>query len=395
MESSAPRILVLFGNVPLLGQERANIETLDRLRQSGCAVRFLIRAEHTATTIQAELRRRGLEFVAVPYYQAVRHGQTPLTWARNIAGILGGSWQLLRHIRSFRATAIHVGSTPNILNFLPALWVTRVPLAFRAGDLPPMHHAVWRLVWRFALWRSALFVCDSKFVQSRLIALGVLERLTTVIYSPAPRRAGMEIRRRRQSQGNAGLTVLYVGQISRDKGVHLLVEAAIDQCRARADIRFLIAGDYEWRNSFAMELIERVRQAGLPERILFKGFVENIDSLYEQAQVHVCPSLLEEAYGLTVAEAKERGVPSIVFPSGGLPELVTDGVDGLVCPAKSARALREAIDIYADQPALVQVHGGAALASLDRLGVDKFAEKWRLVYEKVVGQSHRAREARP
>lgn len=390
----APRILALFGNVPLLGQERANIETLDALRETGCAVRFLIRAEHTATTIQAELIRRRLDFVTVPYYQAVRHGQTALTWARNAAGILGGSWQLMRQIRDFRATAIHVGSTPNVLNFLPALLVTRVPLVFRAGDLPPTHHAVWRLVWRFALSRSAFFVCDSEFVRSRLIALGVLERSTAVIYSPAPRRAGIESRRTRLHGPGSGLTVLYVGQISRDKGVHLLVEAAMDECRARANIRFLIAGDYEWRNDFAMELIERVRQAGLSERIHFTGFVENIDALYEQAQVHVCPSLLEEAYGLTVVEAKERGVPSVVFASGGLPELVGNGIDGLVCGTKTAQALREAIDVYAEQPALAQAHGSAALASLDRLGVRQFAQKWRTVYENVHSERRRTREAR-
>ncbi len=47
--SSAPRILVLFGNVPLHGQERGNIEALDALRRTGCEVLFLIREEWTGT----------------------------------------------------------------------------------------------------------------------------------------------------------------------------------------------------------------------------------------------------------------------------------------------------------------------------------------------------------
>lgn len=379
--STSPRILVLFGNVPLLGQERANIEALHVLQDAGCKVRFLIRAEYTFETIQRELNWRGIEFVTVAFYDAIQYGKPLTVWWKNITGIASGSWQLLRQIRQHRATHIHVGSVSNILNFLPALMLTRLPLVFRAGDVPPTHHALWRWVWRYSRRRASHFVCDSEFIQAKLGELGVSAEKTSIVYAPAPRRKTVIKLVPRSCSADTNFSVLYLGQITYDKGVHLFVEAAIELCRIRSDIRFVIAGAYDWRNVFAEELIDRVRGLGLIDRICFTGFVEDIDELLVRSQLHVCPSLCDEAYGLTVVEAKVRQLPSVVFSSGGLSELITHGVDGFVCKEKSAAALRQAIEEYANQPELAARQGLAALASLERLGIRAFAQKWCAVYQ--------------
>lgn len=376
-----PRILVLFGNVPLFGQERANIEALDALQQTGCEVLFLIRGEWTKDSIQPELNRRNLRFLVVPYFDAVRYGVSFRVWWNNLKGILGGSWQLLRQIRVFRATHIHVGSTANVLNFLPALMLTRLPLVFRAGDVPSQHHLLWRWVWIFARWRTGHFVCDSNFIRDRLVGMGAKQDICSVLYAPAPRRTHAGAAAVLPFKPANILSVIYIGQISQAKGVHLLVEAALHLCQKRDDIRFVIAGDYEWNNPLGRSLVEQVSQSGLQDRIVFTGFVENIDGLYGQADVHVCPSLCDEAYGLTVVEAKGRGVPSIIFNSGGLPELVSDGVDGTVCKDKSSAAIMNAIVAYADDRSLLQSQGEAARQSLHRLQIDGFARRWRKIYE--------------
>lgn len=392
--NNPPRILALLGNIPLFGQERANIETMHALSDLGCAVRFLIRGEYTKDTIQAELIRRGLEFQPVPHYQAVQHGMPARVWWRNLANIVRGSWQLLSQIRSFKATHIHVGSSAHVLNFVPALALTRLPLIFRAGDEPPMHHVLWRWIWWFTRLRAAMFVCDSKFIQNKLMALGVDKARTCVIYAPAPRRhaaTGLDSHPRAFTSP----TVLYVGQLSRAKGVDILVETAIGLCHRWPDLRFVVAGDYDWNNPFARGLIEQVQSSGLAQRILFTGYVEDLDAIYSDATLHVCPTMTEEPYGLTVLEAKQRGVASVVFPSGGLTELVTHEVDGRVCTGKSAQALTDAIRTYLDQPGQAALHGQAAQASLRRLEVDQFAYKWKCIYERTrpIARGQRGGEA--
>lgn len=122
-----PRILVLFGNLPLWGQERANIETLDLLRKRGADVMFLIRDEYTQGGIQSELARKGLKYSFVSYYGAVRYRVNLRVWIFNVYSIFWGSLQLLGWLRRFHASHIHVGSTAWVLNFIPALLLSRIP----------------------------------------------------------------------------------------------------------------------------------------------------------------------------------------------------------------------------------------------------------------------------
>src|SRR5690606_33638739 len=83
-----------------------------------------------------------------------------------------------------------------------------------------------------------------------------------------------------------------------------------------------------------------------------------------------------------VMEAKQAGRAAIVFPSGGLPEMIEHGVDGLVCPNSSREALLAALRFYADSPAAVIEHGEAARRSSERLGTLTFAQQWLDVYHR-------------
>lgn len=383
---TAFRILVLFGNVPLFGNERANIETLRQLRDRGSEVLFLIRPDYTIDSIQKELRRLDLPFRFCPYYDAIRFGVGIKAWLKNLWAIAAGSLLLMVLSLRWRPTHLHLGSTAWTINFLPALLLTRVPLVFRAGDVPPRHHALWRWMWTYTAKRAAIFVCDSEFVKRNLVELGAPADRCEVIYAPAPDRAAHVDDGHVHYPGRKPeVTVLYVGQISAEKGVDLLVEAA-EALVARYDVRFVIAGDFSWRNSFGEGLAERMRRLGLEDRIVFTGFVANIDALYATADLHVAPSVWEEPYGLTVVEAKSRGIPSIVFPSGGLPELVEHGREGWVCDHPTSTSLRQALEHYLSNPGLIVEQGPAAQASLTtRLNVHRFGERWSAVYESVSG----------
>ena len=81
-------------------------------------------------------------------------------------------------------------------------------------------------------------------------------------------------------------------------------------------------------------------------------------------------------------EAKEAGIPAIVFPSGGLPEMISDGIDGIVCKEKTVAALADALRYYLSDSPRAKAHGENARQSLARLDIPKFAEKWLAVYER-------------
>jgi len=379
MPDKMPRILVPFGNVPLHGQERANIELMDVLQQQGCEVLFLIRSDWTKDTIQRELDGRGLRWVAVPWFDAVRRGHGPRVWWNNVTGILGGSIEFLRWKRRFGATHVHCCSLSNALNFLPALLLTRIPLVFRAGDVPLEHHWLWKFVFRFLRWRTHTFIAISRFIAGELEHRGVESERIRQIYSIPPSR---EIRDTpsQYSRGRQGVTFVYVGQLIEEKGIALLVEAAERLLSDDEDLTLLMAGDYSWNNKFACDLRERVERRGLSDHIRFLGYVNDIPSLLEQSDVNVCPSLCQEALGNVVLEAKLAGIPSIVFPSGGLPELIEEGEDGYVCSDKSVGSLMQRMDAYLSDPEIIATHGLRASESLSRFCREKFTSDWLNVY---------------
>ncbi len=109
-------------------------------------------------------------------------------------------------------------------------------------------------------------------------------------------------------------TVVYVGKLSEEKGVHLLLEAL-----AHIDARAVVVG-------FGPARKELERAAG--ERVLFTGALEHrhLRHLWPLADVSVTPSVFPEAFGMVAAEAAACGSPPLVARQSGLAE-VAEGLE--------------------------------------------------------------------
>ena len=101
-----------------------------------------------------------------------------------------------------------------------------------------------------------------------------------------------------------------------------------------------------------------------------------------RASLHCCSSRPEqrEAFGNVVVEAKVSGVPSIVTPSGDLPDLVAHEVDGWVCGAADAPSIAAGIEHFLTRPDALAAAGRAAHASSFAYGADRFAAAWASVF---------------
>jgi glycosyltransferase involved in cell wall biosynthesis len=133
--------------------------------------------------------------------------------------------------------------------------------------------------------------------------------------------------------GNEGtFTLGFIGGIHDYKGVHDLA-AAIDG--VEADVRLVVAGDGPAKDAFA---------AALGDRGVFLGSVpyEQIPALYHQLDGFVLPSHTE---GLprVVLEAQATGTPVVATAVGGVPDVVTDGETGLLCPPRDPRKFSAAL----------------------------------------------------
>jgi glycosyltransferase involved in cell wall biosynthesis len=149
-------------------------------------------------------------------------------------------------------------------------------------------------------------------------------------------------------------TLLAVGQIAPFKGTHLLVEAAMRLMEKDDDLQVLIVGEMPaWPAdlaAYARGLEDRVAAAGLSGRIRFVGARQNVLDIMRASYLFVAPILQEETFGNVVLEAKTAGLPSVVFPNGGLVELVKHQETGFLCRDDSLDALLEGLAFYLPIP---------------------------------------------
>jgi glycosyltransferase involved in cell wall biosynthesis len=119
--------------------------------------------------------------------------------------------------------------------------------------------------------------------------------------------------------------VLFLGALDAASGVFDLVEAVSALRPAVPDVRLMIAGDGD-RGAVA-RYAERL---GMADAVKFTGWVgpSGKRALLESAAVFALPSY-EEGLPMSLLEAMAAGVPAVVSPVGGIPEVVLDGVSGL------------------------------------------------------------------
>lgn len=120
--------------------------------------------------------------------------------------------------------------------------------------------------------------------------------------------------------------VLFVGRLVYEKGAHVLLEAFPGILRAAPQTKLIIVGKGGERSS----LEERTRQLGISDRVYFTGYLDDqaLLALYKCADVAVFPSLYEP-FGIVALEAMASDTPVVLSDTGGLSEIVVDGLEGL------------------------------------------------------------------
>ncbi|MBE0545460.1 MAG: glycosyltransferase family 4 protein [Verrucomicrobia bacterium] len=383
------RVLVLFGAIPLHGQERGNIEVFRALAGLGLKARFITHRQWGHLAVQPELDRLELKWTTAPFGPLMGKNLFGPDIFRSLYGMLRTNWVLWREVRGWRPTHLHCMNWLYVLYATPLLFLLRIPMIYRLGDCPPQSTFLHRWLWRLICRRANSVVCISEFIHSELRQSGGTPRSSQVIYNLPPHRPGHLADASVQSPPGA-MRLSYVGQISAEKGVPVLVEAARRCLSTGRNLSMCLAGDYSWQNPMAEALMAGIKAEGLEGRIQFLGYQENVPALLRASSLHVCPSMCREALGNVVLEAKAQGIPSVVFPDGGLSELIEHQVDGFICRDKTVESLVEGIEWFLDHPEERKRAGEAARRSLqEKFGERRFQRQWAEVFQSTAGARER------
>jgi glycosyltransferase involved in cell wall biosynthesis len=153
---------------------------------------------------------------------------------------------------------------------------------------------------------------------------------------------------------------------------------------ARPDVDLLLVGDGPLRGA----LEEQTRTLGLNGRVQFLGVRSDIPAILRAVDVFALTSL-SEAASLTILEAMASRLPVVVTAVGGNPEMVRDGIDGLLVPRGDANAVAAAILRLLDDPARSAAMGAAGRARVEeRYQLGQTVERYWRLYRQLYRQRH-------
>jgi len=191
---------------------------------------------------------------------------------------------------------------------------------------------------------------------------------------------------REEARGKLGLPgdrflVGTVGRLEEQKGQKYLIDAAGRLSRDGRKVTLLIVGSGREED----RLRDQAVREGIGDAVLFLGTRRDLPELFRAMDVFAFPSLWE-GFPIALLSAMAAGLPVIVTPVGGVPEVVKDGVNGLIVPAGDPAALAEAIWNAHENPVGASALGRAAAATIrDRYSHRTTARRIMEVYDQVLG----------
>ena len=301
--------------------------------------------------------------------------------------IISGFFRCLKICRKFRPDVIHAHwPFPHAYIALGAAKLFRIPLVlnFHGAELLLIRKKKWvKPLLKFAIGQAQAVFANSSFTAGKIKALRKVEvewspygtTLESREISAEPTQAPHPI--------NGKFKILFVGRHIERKGICYLIEAAKYLPRDKFEIRIVGVGDLTDKLKELAAQVDALAPAGLrhdegvatqvdalapselrhdsPAEIVFTGKLspEALTSEYKNANVFTLPAIVDskgdtEGLGVVLIEAMELGLPIVASDVGGIPDVVVDGVSGILVPEKDPQALANAFKRLQSEPALVQ-----------------------------------------
>jgi glycosyltransferase involved in cell wall biosynthesis len=250
---------------------------------------------------------------------------------------------------------------------------------------------------RWAFQYCTRVVAVSDFIRRSLEEAGLpSERLVTVhnAVDPAHFRPGVAVcgtmRTRFHIPAEAPLVGL-VGRLIPYKGHEDVLQAFAAAGSDLTDAHLVIAGATDGGSAPYVELLRtRGRQLGLTDRIHFTGHQSDTRPVYADLDVLAVPSW-DEPFGLVLTEAMAMAIPVVAYRSGGIPEIVNSGQEGVLVAARNTGELGAAlVSLLRDPPMRSRMGAAGRRRVLTEFNAQYQADEILAAYRSIVTGQRRS-----
>lgn len=366
------------------GAERVlldNLRGLDRERYEP----FVVCPEEG--DLRAAVERENVSCIAAPALHA-RFTFNPIRLVRYVGSILRSVSQVRKKILDLDPDLIHANSPRAGIVATLATTGTGLPVIWHVHDILPRHPVSLgvRLL-GYLSRRTRMIAVSNATARAFSGGLPFNERMRTI-------HNGIDLNRfpRKQPNDDAlkkrlgiseqSFLVCAVGQICARKGLIELLQAFAQSYANAPQMHIAIVGKVVFAHEKAYEerLLRYVAQAGIGDRVHFTGEVCDPAAVLRGTDLLVLNSL-EEPFGLVLVEAMASGTPVLAARVGGIPEIVTDGVNGwLVDRGDVAGLARKLVELSRNPEELSRAAEIAQRTTCPRFSLEQFRQSMHGFY---------------
>lgn len=372
------------------------VEHLNRIESDTALLVSSQPAEFLETRVAGRIPTRQF-FGFEPNLTKVPRALLPLKVARDLMlRELPTALRYARLIRELGASVVHLnGGLSTQLYALLASRLTgaRCVVTFHGNEYPS------RLIKPFRSLVDRFIVISETVKRHAVDALEIPECKIVSIYDPVDTDIFNNSVKPADLEVNFGLppgrkVFSIFGRLDPWKGHIVFLKAARLVLEAIPDAHALIVGDTADADPhYGVELRALSRELGIADRTTFAGYRADIAPLMRASDVLVHASIEPEPFGMVVAEGMACGRPYVAMDEGGPPEMIDDGVHGLLIRPNEPEAMAKAIITLLIQSELAESFGKAArVRCVEKFAAPLIARQHLELYREVAGLAGKSRQ---
>lgn len=368
-------VLYVHNSSLIAGANKIMLGLFDQLRDSEFRPVVVL---PDAGPMEGELRQHGVRYAVQGLTQAARKGRLASLWmATEFVG------RMLRE----RVRLVHVTGPP---------YYRCTSVAARFLGLPAICHlhlppGASELRWAFQIPPHAMIACSDD-LRHRLPQMLGSVTVDTIVSIPnavdvdalkPPDDAGGL--RERLGLSRTAPVVTIVGLVSERKGHRYFLEMAQQVLVSFPEAQFLIVGDdTPGHGAYRYQMEQYAGELGVGKQVKFLGFRHNASDWIATSDVVALPTL-QEGLPVSLVEAHACGKPVVATWVDGIPEIVEDGVTGILVPPRDTHALSRAMATLLADQSLRKRMGAAARDRAERLfSMNSYAENMKALYRQLL-----------
>lgn len=283
--------------------------------------------------------------------------RNPLRYVAKIQNVMSYGCRVAAQLAPFDTVIIH--NEPNLLLFITRQASQKLVLHMHNDHLT---HRAFRWMYRKALHKADLVICVSQYIKSNAVQyfpehahkFVVLFNATDPLLFKPYGELAHQVLQDTVPLSSEHQYLLYVGRLTPEKGVDVLIKAFALALQQMPTLRLIITGSSFFegavKTSYQKSLIMLAKP--ISHAIVFTGFIphEKLKYLYSSVDLIVLPSVWQDPCPLVVLEAMASGTCLVASKVGGVPEVVVDNLNGFLVEPNQPEKLATTITSVLNHP---------------------------------------------